>query len=378
MANDGIGIGAVPVDVRVRCAGVVALANDRLATCSPIAGQEYCEGSVTALVRRLEIKPVTLVVMRLLISMALFALAAAGSDLPRFNEQGELAFPENYRDWVFLSSGLGMTYGPAAAMALENPMFDNVYVSPAAFTAFKNSGKWPEGTMFVLEVRYSTSQGSINKGGFYQTDVAAIEVEVKDSKRFSSGWAFFDFQGGLRGSKATAKELGQNSRCHSCHTPNGAVENTFVQFYPAALAVAEKYGTVKASYKAPAPSPVRAFHEIRDKKSDASRLLGAAKAQDSNAPVVKESTLNMMGYALLQGGDKEQAVAVFEWAATTFPQSANAQDSLAEAYEATGKKEKARAAAGKALELLNADNSMAEVGKERLRKLIAERIERLR
>ena len=315
--------------------------------------------------------------MRLLLSMALLpASLALCSDLPRFNEQSELAFPENYREWVFLSSGLGMTYGPAAAMALENPMFDNVYVAPAAFASFKETGKWPEGTMFVLEVRYSTSQGSINKGGFYQTDVAAVEVAVKDTKRFSTGWAYFDFQGGLRKPKATSREIGQTSRCHSCHTPNGAVENTFVQFYPAALAIAEKKGTVKTSYKAPAPSPVRAAHAIQG-GTPAAQLLDAAKALDSNAPVVKESTLNMMGYSLLQNGDKQQAVAVFEWAAAAYPHSANVQDSLSEAYEANGMKEKSKAAAEKAKALLAADSNMPEERKARVRNNLDERLTRL-
>ncbi len=303
---------------------------------------------------------------------------AAASDLPRYNEQGELLFPENYRNWVFLSSGIGMTYGPAAAMAMENPMFDNVYVSPSAYASFQETGKWPEGAMFVLEIRFSTSQGSINKGGFYQTDVAAVEVEVKDSRRFSSGWAFFDFQGGLRERKKAAKEIGQNSRCHSCHTPNGAVENTFVQFYPAALAIAEKKGTVKPSYRAPAPSPARAFHDIREKKVAPAQLLTAAQELDRGAPLVKESTLNMIGGTLLQGGDKEQAVAVLEWAAAAYPLSANTQDSLAEAYEASGQKDKARTAAVKARDLLAKDSSLTAERKQRLQRAIEERLARLK
>lgn len=316
--------------------------------------------------------------MRLLISMALALSLAVAADLPRFNEQGELAFPGNYRDWVFLSSGLGMTYGPAAAMALENPMFDNVYVTPSAFAAFKESGKWPEGTMFVLEVRFSTSQGSINKGGFYQTDIAAVEVAVKDTKRFPTGWAYFDFQGGMRAIQSTAKEFGQNSRCHSCHTPNGAVENTFVQFYPTALAIAEKKGTVKPSYKAPAPSPARAFHEIRGGKVAPARLLDAAHQLDRGAPVVKESTLNMMAASLLEAGDKQQAIAVLEWAAATYPHSANTHDSLAEAYEASGNKAKARAATEKARDLLAADSSLTAERKQRLQQAIDQRLTRLR
>src|SRR4030095_7429771 len=33
---------------------------------------------------------------------------------PAFSPSGELLRPQNYREWIFLTSGLGMTYGPAA------------------------------------------------------------------------------------------------------------------------------------------------------------------------------------------------------------------------------------------------------------------------
>jgi hypothetical protein len=36
---------------------------------------------------------------------------------PRFTSDGQLLNPRNYRDWVFLSSGLGMTYGPLSGAA---------------------------------------------------------------------------------------------------------------------------------------------------------------------------------------------------------------------------------------------------------------------
>ena len=62
-------------------------------------------------------------------------------DAPRFNAKGELLLPANYREWVFLSSGLGMNYGPLAAKAGdENPRFDNVFVSPSAYRSFFQIG----------------------------------------------------------------------------------------------------------------------------------------------------------------------------------------------------------------------------------------------
>ena len=45
---------------------------------------------------------------------------------PRYNDSGELIRPEKYREWIWLTSGLAMTYGPAAAMGASVQLFDNV------------------------------------------------------------------------------------------------------------------------------------------------------------------------------------------------------------------------------------------------------------
>lgn len=70
------------------------------------------------------------------------ALMAQG---PEFNADGKLMRP-NYREWIYLSSGLGMTY---SAEAKSQPSFDNVFVSPASYREFLATGRWPEKTMFV-------------------------------------------------------------------------------------------------------------------------------------------------------------------------------------------------------------------------------------
>lgn len=164
----------------------------------------------------------------------------ANSNEPRFGANNELQFPRNYREWIWLSSGLGMAYGPNARAA-ANPPFDNVFVTPQAYRSFLETGTWPDKTMFVLELRSSTSQGSINKQGHFQGDVLAIEVEVKDEQRFPGKWAFYEF-----GKSATsATPLPTSAQCYSCHAQNGAVDNTFVQFYPTLLEVARNKGTLR-------------------------------------------------------------------------------------------------------------------------------------
>jgi Cytochrome P460 len=184
--------------------------------------------------------------MRLLVPL-FTALLLTGqtisSDAPQFTGDGQLILPAQYREWVYLSSGLGMTYGPAAQADQGNPMFDNVFVSRSAYKAFLESGHWPDKTILILEIRRSVEKGSINNGGHYQTDVLQLEAAVKDESRFPQKWAYFGFG---RGDKAAP--LPATSGCNSCHSQNAAVENTFVQFYPALLEIATHKGTLNPKY----------------------------------------------------------------------------------------------------------------------------------
>ncbi len=160
---------------------------------------------------------------------------------PRYTGAGELILPSDYREWVFLSSGLGMSYELG-----QNglPDFTNVFVNPAAYRSFLANGKWPDKTMLLLEVRASANKGSINQAGSYQSDVLDIEGEVKDTAKFpGNGWAFFGF-----GKSSTGKMLARTQDCYACHLEHGAVDNTFVQFYPVLLEVAKQKGTLKPRY----------------------------------------------------------------------------------------------------------------------------------
>jgi hypothetical protein len=138
-----------------------------------------------------------------------------------------------------------MTYGPIGeAGGNRHIMFDNVFVTPPAYRAFVATGKWPEKTMFVLEARGAVNKGSINNDGHYQSERMAYEAEVKDSSRFpGNGWAFFGLDEGR-----TAKMIPRTASCYTCHPAKGAVDNTFVQFYPTLLPIAKEKGTLTEAY----------------------------------------------------------------------------------------------------------------------------------
>ena len=152
---------------------------------------------------------------------------------------GKLVRPENYREWIFLSSGLGMNYNPAPG---SHEMFTNVFVPQWAYRQFVASGKWPDKSIFVVEDRDSESKGSINKAGHFQSDLMGIGVEVKDESRFPDKWAYFNFGTDTKSAEANAK-----AKCWQCHEDHAAVEHTFVQFYPTLKDVAKKFGTYRAA-----------------------------------------------------------------------------------------------------------------------------------
>jgi hypothetical protein len=177
---------------------------------------------------------------------AIFSIAAfpqATGQNPEYTSDAQLRLPEHYREWIYLSSGFDMSYNPATPMG--HHMFDNVFVNPDAFRAFMKTGRWPDKTIFVLETRQGESKGSINQAGNYQdTSVMSLSVHVKDEGHFPGKWAFFGF-----GTAKTAKLIPQSADCYSCHTSHGAVDGTFVQFYPTLLPVAKDKGTLTPAYQ---------------------------------------------------------------------------------------------------------------------------------
>lgn len=155
----------------------------------------------------------------------------------------KLSLPEDYREWVYLSTGFDMSYSALATPG--HHMFDNVFVEPTAYKAFLATGTWPDKAMLVLEVRGASGKGSINQRGNYQdTEVMGVEVHVKDAARFDGGWAFFSFDDGTR-----ATMIPHDAECYSCHLAHAAVDTTFVQFYPTLLPVAKAKGTLARAYQ---------------------------------------------------------------------------------------------------------------------------------
>ena len=170
---------------------------------------------------------------------------ASSTSAPAYTKDGDMLPPTNYREWIYLTSGIDMSYS-ANAMQTDHSTFDNVFVNPEAYRSFLATGTWPDKTVMILEAREARSKGSINQRGHYQAvGVMDFEVHVKDESRFPGKWAFFSFDApGKNGTLIPAK-----APCYSCHAQHGAVDTTFVQFYPTLLPIAQKKGTLSAEFQ---------------------------------------------------------------------------------------------------------------------------------
>ena len=190
-----------------------------------------------------EIKIFLLSAMVLGATAALYPNPQPPASTPEYTSDGHMKFPEHYREWVYLTTGYDMSYNPGMQMA-DHHMFDNVFVNPEAYEAFVKTGTWPDKTMLVLEVRGAQSKGSINqKGSFQATDRMGLEVHVKDEARFPGKWAFFGFE-----DEKPAQVTPTGANCYTCHSQHGAVDTTFVQFYPTLLPIAKSKGTLSGEY----------------------------------------------------------------------------------------------------------------------------------
>jgi len=183
----------------------------------------------------------------LLLAVLLPMQPAALPDGPTYTADGQIKYPTGYPEWVFLGTGLDMSY--TADTTPDHSMFNSVFVNPGAYKVFKTSGHWPDGTVMVLENRGATGASSINKRGKTESsDVMGMEIHVKDSARVKGdGWAFYGFERpGDRNS--SGRMIARPASCYTCHEAHAAVDTTFVQFYPNALDVAKEKSTFSPEF----------------------------------------------------------------------------------------------------------------------------------
>jgi hypothetical protein len=189
------------------------------------------------------------------------AVAATNAPAPA----ATVTVPPDYRSWAYVSTGLSMKYGeepktmaahgprqvqPLAKTASGGDVFHNVFVTPAAYKYFVANGHWPDKTMFVLEIRAAVNRDKpFLTQGLYQADIVDLKAELRDDARYPvDKWKWFSFKQNPDKTWQPASPE-PNTSCFNCHTQHGAVDKSFVQFYPTLYPIAQAKGTLNPGFK---------------------------------------------------------------------------------------------------------------------------------
>lgn len=159
-----------------------------------------------------------------------------------FDSDGSLVRPRGYRTWVYV--GAPLTPNDMNGGQAPFPEFHSVYVDPASFEAYKRTGEWRDGTVFLKELIDVGSKAATSGQGYFMGEFIGLEAAVKSADRFPDepgNWAYFRFtdeEGGPVHARASALP---RSACSACHQGSAQDDFVFTQYYPV-LRAAKAFG----------------------------------------------------------------------------------------------------------------------------------------
>ncbi|MFO1352457.1 MAG: cytochrome P460 family protein [Gammaproteobacteria bacterium] len=149
------------------------------------------------------------------------------------NSQGELERPVGYREWVYVGT-------PVTPNDLNNgkapfPEFHAVYMDPASWTHWKETGQFRDGTILVKELISVGSKEAPSGKGYFMGEFIGLEAAVKSAQQFSKepgNWAYFSFTTADHKTLKPAAAAQATADCNGCHQANAAQDWVFIQYYP--------------------------------------------------------------------------------------------------------------------------------------------------
>jgi tetratricopeptide (TPR) repeat protein len=129
----------------------------------------------------------------------------------------------------------------------------------------------------------------------------------------------------------------------------------------------------------PAPTANELVHLLERHGTElALRAFRESRAADPQASLFEENSVKRIAYDLLGQRRVREAIEFFRFNAETYPNSPDAHDSLAEAYEAGGEMELARKSAQAALVALDTNKDLPDALRKELREIQEKRLARLK
>ena len=148
-----------------------------------------------------------------------------------FTDEHRLVRPDGYRRWVYV--GAPLTPNDLNPPEAPFPEFHNVYIDPASYEYYSQTGTFPDGTTLVKELVSVGSKKAVSGNGYFMGDFIGLETAVKSSEHFPDepgNWAYFSF--GHAYPLADTAEAFDRATCSSCHQTAADDDFVFTQYYP--------------------------------------------------------------------------------------------------------------------------------------------------
>lgn len=156
-----------------------------------------------------------------LLSLALLTGFIAWQPLATPNVIAPVAYPEGYRTWAHVKSGV---ISPTHRNFANTGGFQHVYANAEAMVGYRTRA-FPEGSIITFDwLEMRDTNGAYQEGPRRQLDVM-----VKDSARFAAtgGWGFQRFVKDSKTELATTPSPQQCFACHNNLKKDGLVLSTY-------------------------------------------------------------------------------------------------------------------------------------------------------
>ena len=135
-----------------------------------------------------------------------------------------MPYPQNYRQWVHIKSGL---VGPQSPIYARYGGLHHIYANDKAMEGYR-TGHFPDGAVIVFDLL----EVQENAGVTTESARRFIDVMTKDSKLHAEtgGWGYEEFKGDSQTERSlTAETKAQCAKSHASQKAHDFVFSTFRQ-----------------------------------------------------------------------------------------------------------------------------------------------------
>ena len=146
------------------------------------------------------------------------------------DEQGNIAFPADFQQSLI---HLGTTAVMSESMRVQN--LNGIYTQAEALNAYNQTGLWPDGTLFVKDVKLVSSERLTTGLVYHQQANDVFFVMIKDTQgRFANSPHWGEGWGGAMFDATPKVNVSENkAQCQACHAPRRENDWLYTDQYPA-------------------------------------------------------------------------------------------------------------------------------------------------